>query len=78
MSVRMEHPDLPGQPITVSEQAVPHYAASGWGVAENQEPEPRRKPALKTTPDVEKDAEQQPEPAPEKPSRRRTTKEGDS
>lgn len=76
MSVRMEHPDLPGQPITVSEQAVPHYAASGWGVAEDQEPEPRRKPAPKSTP--EDQTEQQPEPAPEKPSRRRTTKEGDS
>jgi hypothetical protein len=72
-AVRLEHPDLPGQPITVNEQAVPHYAASGWVVAEDQEPEPRRKPALASSTATPTD--HQPEPAPDKPSRRRTLKE---
>ena len=31
-TVTMTHPDLPDQPITVREQAVAHYQASGWQV----------------------------------------------
>lgn len=33
--VRMTHPDLPNQPIDVTEESVPHYQASGWQVAED-------------------------------------------
>lgn len=72
MSVRMEHPDLPGQPITVPESAVPHHAAAGWVEAPEPEPTPRKAPTAKTTSDND-DSES--EPAPEKPSRRRTSKE---
>lgn len=70
MSVRMEHPDLPGQPINVPERAVPHYAASGWAEAPEPEPAPRKTP---TAPAAAEDAD--PEPAPDRPSRRRTPKE---
>lgn len=70
MSVRMEHPDLPGQPITVDERAVPHYAAAGWVEAPEPEPAPRKAPVVKP---ATEDSES--EPAPEKPSRRRTSKE---
>lgn len=38
MSVRMTHPDLPDQPISVSELAVPHYGSAGWEVADEAGP----------------------------------------
>lgn len=28
--VRMRHPDLPDQEVSVPESAVPHHAAAGW------------------------------------------------
>jgi hypothetical protein len=49
--VWLVHPNLPGQPIRVREQAVPTYRASGWQVEPTPEPEaeaaeekPRRRP----------------------------------
>jgi SAP domain len=37
MGVRMEHPDLPGQPYDADPLQVPHLRASGWQVAEGQD-----------------------------------------
>lgn len=34
--VKLRHPELPDQPITVNEAAVWHYERSGWAVAEDQ------------------------------------------
>lgn len=34
----MTHPELPDQPITVAEESVPHYQASGWELAEQAPP----------------------------------------
>lgn len=34
----MTHPDLPDQPITVRQDAVAHYQASGWELAEQTPP----------------------------------------
>lgn len=39
--VTMTHPDLSDQPITVREDAVPHYQASGWQVVD-EIPAPRK------------------------------------
>ncbi|NUP19876.1 MAG: hypothetical protein HOZ81_28110 [Streptomyces sp.] len=36
--VTMTHPDLPDQPITVPEESVPHYQASGWELAKETPP----------------------------------------
>lgn len=33
-TVTMTHPDLPGQDITVHQESVAHYQASGWQVAD--------------------------------------------
>lgn len=58
-SVRMEHPNLPGQVITVSPLAVPHYQASGWEPATGPEPDPRkpkRAASPETTPEAPADA----------------------
>lgn len=65
MGVRMVHPDLPGQRIEVDERAVPHHANSGWVLEE-------------TPPEDEPAGATDSEPAPEKPSRRRTTKESEA
>ncbi|WP_435215917.1 hypothetical protein [Streptomyces sp. bgisy034] len=47
MSVTMRHPDLPDQPITVREDAVPTYQASGWQVSEDAPTKPKAKPAAR-------------------------------
>lgn len=39
--VTMAHPDLPDQPITVREESIPHYQASGWQVTEDAPSTPR-------------------------------------
>ena len=44
-TVHLEHPDLPGQPIRVREQAVPTYQASGWRVADESQNEPEAEAA---------------------------------
>jgi hypothetical protein len=43
MSVTMRHPELPDQPITVREEAVPTYQASGWEVSEDAPTESKPK-----------------------------------
>lgn len=43
--IRMEHPDLPGQPIWVFPQATPVWNFSGWQEAPEPPPEPRKSPA---------------------------------
>ncbi len=40
--VTMRHPDLPDQPITVNEAAVPHYQASGWEVDKTPPADPAK------------------------------------
>ena len=40
MSVELHHPDLPGQSITVHEDAVAVHEASGWVRAETSPAEP--------------------------------------
>lgn len=73
MTVRMTHPDLPDQPITVSELAVPHYGSAGWEVTDDAGPEPAA-PA----PDAPATADGQaaePESDPKTTPRRRGTKE---
>lgn len=45
MSVTMTHPDLPDQPITVREDAVPTYQASGWQVSEDAPSKPKARTA---------------------------------
>lgn len=47
MAVTLTHPDLPDQPITVRENAVPIYQASGWQVVEGAPTEPKAKPAAR-------------------------------
>jgi hypothetical protein len=41
--VTMVHPDLPGQPITVSRSAIPDHARAGWQVADPPPPPPKRR-----------------------------------
>lgn len=81
MSVWIEHPDLPGQPVEVPELAVPHYRAAGWVVTEpSAKPKKLREPVEETAaPEVESSEESADEAAPaESPKRRRTsTKEQD-
>lgn len=36
MPVRMRHPTLPGQEITVAESAAPHHQAAGWEIVEGE------------------------------------------
>lgn len=43
--VRMTHPTLPGQEITVDPGAVPHHRAAGWQVVEGQEDQGEQWPA---------------------------------
>lgn len=69
--VRLVHPDLPGQPIEVTERAAGIHATSGWIPAE-QEPEA---PEPVAPPASEPAGEQAPEPEPETPRGRRTKKE---
>lgn len=47
--VTMAHPDLPDQPIEVSEASVPHYQAAGWQVVEDKPNErtAKRRPRTK-------------------------------
>ncbi|MEW2570499.1 hypothetical protein [Streptomyces sp. NPDC047070] len=45
--VSMAHPDLPDQPITVRESAVPHHQAAGWFVIETPPPAPPRRASAK-------------------------------
>ena len=41
----MEHPDLPGQPIYVFPQAAATHNFSGWVLAPEPPPEPKKSPA---------------------------------
>lgn len=45
MSVRMEHPDLPDQPIDVDELAVASHRAAGWESAPADAVVPAKTPA---------------------------------
>jgi len=45
MSVRMRHPTLPGQEITVAPEAVPHHRSAGWQVVEGQTEQGEQWPA---------------------------------
>ena len=79
--VWMRHPDLPEQPIEVQEKAVPHYQSSGWSVTDAPEKPVRKRPTPAestgenvSAPVVEEKTD---EPAPEKPARRRASKESE-
>lgn len=79
----MRHPGLPAvQVIEVEERLVPGHRASGWVVTDpppKPQPEPEAEP--ETAPGAGGDVpvasveEKTEQPAPEKPSRRRTPKE---
>lgn len=47
--IRMEHPDLPGQPIRVRPAAVRAYRWSGWREAPEPEPAPEPAPEPKSS-----------------------------
>lgn len=76
MGVRMRHPTLPAdQTVEVDERLVAGHRAAGWVVVDTPT-QPEEAPAVDE--DSPATAGDMSEPAPEKPSRRRTTpKEGE-
>jgi len=73
----MRHPELPpSQTIPADERQVQHYGSAGWVVVE--EPEPPAPRAVSSKAPAGAEVEVPSEPAPDKPSRRRTTKEDET
>jgi hypothetical protein len=74
-SVRMEHPNLPGQTIVVSPLAVPHHQAAGWVLAPEPEPAPRKPKTTDAPADAGASASTDPDSEPTKRRRSSPTKE---